>query len=382
MTIKTLQQGIAVIQQGNKTEGARLLKIALKSNEIQGSIRATALLWLAETVDNTQTKLDYYNQALAADPNNEHAKSRIAQLLYADLPPTPPAPQGYGSPAPEIMPQQPSPQRFEAQTVDYNNLSTSQPTHVDYQVAGVLDGPNGVATAFFITRSGILATTRFAVSGLSTVMLSLSDGNRIQANVVRSYAEFDLAFLHANVNINQLLPVSQAQKLADNTPITGVSFTGHTMKGVRRPTKSIVKNDWFPTTISTLVDVGGNPVFDQNNAVIGMLTNNANRSSPYVYGLYIHKIYQLVEQYAQEIRNQPQTTYCPGCGNRSQAGGHGGFYCEHCGSTLPQAQNEARYPNPRLAGLYGENMSRPCPRCGSSAGFYKGACLRCGYQGR
>ncbi|GAB4308087.1 MAG: hypothetical protein Kow00117_01360 [Phototrophicales bacterium] len=380
MSLKTLQQGIELIRQGHKTEGARLLKIALRSEEIQGEIRATAYLWLAETVDETSRKLEYYNLAISADPNNEHAKKRISELMAKNLPPIPPPQQA----PPEIpVPPTATPTTYTAQSaVDYNNLHTGQEIHVNHQIVGIMNGPNGIATAFFISRNGILATTRFAVGGLTSVMLSLSDGNRIQADVVRSYPEFDLAFLHANVNIAQLLPVSPKRQLESQESLTAVSFTGHTMKGVLRPTKSLIKDGWFPTTISTLVDVGGNPVFDRNNNLVGMLTNNANRSSPYVYGLSIHKIYHLVEQYAQEMRNAPQTSYCPGCGCRSKAGGYGGFYCEHCGATLPEAQDIQRSFDPKLAGLYGENMSRPCPRCHTSIGFYKGTCLRCGYQAR
>ncbi|NWG18157.1 MAG: hypothetical protein HXY41_16155, partial [Chloroflexi bacterium] len=51
-------------------EGARLLRIALRDTSVTGGIRAVACLWLAETVSDPQSKRAYYDEALAADPDN------------------------------------------------------------------------------------------------------------------------------------------------------------------------------------------------------------------------------------------------------------------------------------------------------------------------
>jgi len=91
MPFRSLEQGINLIQQGNHEEGARLVRIALKSEQIQGEMRATAFLWLAETVQSRDEKLSMYQQALNIDPENEYARQRIAQLYASDLPPSSPA---------------------------------------------------------------------------------------------------------------------------------------------------------------------------------------------------------------------------------------------------------------------------------------------------
>jgi hypothetical protein len=361
-----MEQGIAAIQQGNLDEGSRLLKIALKSNELQGAVRATALLWLAETVSDRQQKIAYYNQALSADPTNDHARQRVAQLLAADLPGAPPQPQTTSgqqfAPQPQQRGFQLNPNAF-------------------YRTVGVYDGPNGAGTGFFLTREGLIATSRFVVGGVERVRVETERGQFIDGQVVRSFPPFDLAFIHTGLTINQMLPAANNPDIPDNTPLRAMTHSGSLMQGERRATKSSIRPEWFPTTIAEVADAGGNPIFDDRNMLVGMLTRNANRSSPYVFGLHISVIYRQVDLYVQEIAmHGDNLAYCPACGRRSRTLAAGGFYCETCGHLLPAAQDMRRYPQPQMAALYGENIHRPCPNCESRVGFFDNHCLRCGHE--
>ena len=156
-------------------------------------------------------------------------------------------------------------------------------------------------------------------------------------------------------------------------------IVGNLCLGQKRATRSRVSAEWFPTTIAQVIDAGGNPVFDNQNTLVGMLTRNANRTSAYVFGLSIDTIYRHAEQFRQEAQNQQATAYCTHCGNLSRAGGAGGYYCEICGGILPAAENVARYELPHLAQYYNENAHRACGNCGARVGYYDGLCLRCGH---
>ncbi|HRF93724.1 MAG TPA: hypothetical protein PLZ51_00955, partial [Aggregatilineales bacterium] len=90
MSLQNIHKGIEAIRQGQPDEGARFLRIALKDETLSGQYRATALLWLAETTDNNQSKLNYYQEALKVDPNNADVQVRIDRLMAVNLPPTPP----------------------------------------------------------------------------------------------------------------------------------------------------------------------------------------------------------------------------------------------------------------------------------------------------
>lgn len=368
MPFRSLEQGVSAIQQGQFAEGARLIRIALKSTEIQGELRATGFLWLAETVADTQQKLDYYTKAVEADPNNREAQRRIAQLMAADLP----------SSSSGTGPGQSSGMRRGSPPTSYPGMRPlTRPGDVPHVVT-ILDGPNGVGTGFFVTQTGLLATTRFVVGGQENLRLQIDPEQSVVGQVVRSFPTLDLALIHTGLTNVALPSVVGGASLPENIPLIVRFGDGHQLTGKRRQTRSRVPPEWFPTTIDLHHDAGGSPVFDNRNQLVGMLTRNANRTSDYVFGLHIEVVFRCIEHYQQEIGTSHASEYCPVCGNLSQARGAGGFYCESCGATLPHSLEIARRPVPQMTSLYGENQVHPCPTCRSQVGYYDNKCLRCG----
>jgi len=405
MPFRSLEQGINLIQQGNHEEGARLVRIALKSEQIQGEMRATAFLWLAETVQSRDEKLSMYQQALNIDPENEYARQRIAQLYASDLPPSspasnPPAAQSsqQQSPAPPagmpgempgmnqqgFTPQQAptaQPAQYQPHTTEANTAQTQHTVPQFYRTVGILNGPNGQGTGFFVTQEGLVATTRYIVGGMEALTIELEPGRHIKGQVVRSFPEIDLALVHTGVAVSQLFPAQAAETLVDNAQITAIAHPGRILSGQRRATRSEISSDWFPTTIGQMVDAGGNPVFDERNMLVGMLTKNANRTSPYVYGLNVNTIYRSVEHYVREVQSTgTNQIYCSGCGNLSRAGGAGGYYCETCGAVFPRFLDTTRQQMPQMQAYYADSRHRPCSNCGAREGYHNTLCLRCGYQ--
>ena len=362
MPFQTLERGVAAIQQGQLDEGARLIQTALQSDQIQGVLRATAYLWLAETLSNPQDKLNCYNQALAADPANEATQQRIALLMAAGLP---------GAISAQTAPPSHSP-------------STTPPSGVPgvatgaiYRTVGILGGPNDAGTAFFVTADGLLATTRFVVGGAEQVRCELESGRTVAGQVVRAYPALDLALIHTGLTVNPSRFPEVVGLLAD-VPLLAYVHNGQSITGAVRDTKSQIRAGWFPTTIEVLVDAGGNPVYDERDQLVGMLTHNSSRASGYFFGLRVDTIYRAVESYKRETSAGRARVYCPGCGSLSPMGG---FYCETCGAILPGTVDKARRPQPHLAARYGET-ARPCPnpQCKSRAGAYNNRCLRCGAE--
>jgi hypothetical protein len=149
----------------------------------------------------------------------------------------------------------------------------------------------------------------------------------------------------------------------------------------RRESRGELPSQWFPTLLNRLQDAGGDPVFDPQNALVGMMTRNSSRSTGYFYGLHISAIYQCVQLFLQEAQQLAgQGIYCTSCGCSSRAGAFKAYYCETCGAVLPPALEIRRRPLDNVGALYGENMHRPCPNpnCRATVGSYNGVCLRCG----
>lgn len=388
MNVENIYKGIEAIQQGNISEGARFLRIALRDETIRGQLRATALLWLAETTDNHQSKLNYYQEALTADPNNMDVQVRIDRLMAVNLPPTPALnipPQPEAMPIrPAHMPTAPPPQP-ESTPIPTPPPSvmptTTQPitrANALYRTVGIRGVRNGRGTGFFINREGIIVTTRYVVSGEQTVRVQLDDNQDFDAQVIRAYPEYDIVFIQTGLTIQHLLqPVSSAH-LPENSALIAHSHYGKSVTGKRRPTKNELKPFWIPTTIEKLPDAGGLPLFNDANQLVGMLTKNTSRTTAYCFGVHIHHIFWLWERTQSEL-NAPNTVYCGRCGSRSHAPMlKGGFYCETCGSVLPHAEDIRCYPTPDMAWHYGENTTEACEYCQSRVGFYLDTCLRCG----
>lgn len=401
MSFSSVQQAINAIQAGNIDEGARLLKLALRDSGLQGTDRAIACVWLAEITADPQEKLRLYDAAVVADPNNQDVRQkRQAFVTSRFMPPTSTPttstssqpivtqpPTGF-PPASSSLPGTSTPYRPLTQsTGTFPAVNPGQvppaapvrPTIGIYQTAAIIGGPNGTATGFLVSRDGFLATTRYAVGGIDQITVDFRTGQALPGYVARAYPEFDLVFIYVQLNVGELTAISPMPSIPADAPLLVVSYRGDTIRCSRRNTKRVLSSYWFPTTLQApqLPDSGGSPVLNDRNQLVGMITRNTSSTSSYVYGLHIHLIHTLLDQFRQELTGG-RRAYCRSCGHNSQALHAGAYYCERCGGLHPQAENIARYQNAQMQGFYNLNTTPPCPSCGARVGFHKNACLRCG----
>lgn len=366
MSLRMLEAGIQAVQSGNKTEGARLLRIALKSGELTGELSAIAYLWLAETTEDRQQKRQYYTQAVDADPASIDAKQRLANLLAQQLPPVSP------TTTPNTMPEfQNAPPQRTGQTGPLGGGQQPVANHI----VSVIGGPNGPGTAFFVAQEGILVTTRFVVGGLERVMLELARGQQVFAQVVRCFPEMDLAFLRAEAHVDRLLAITPNPRVSDDAGLIVIASNGQQIRARQRPSKRVMAPYWFTTDVLKLPDAGGAAVFDEQHYLVGMMTKNYSKASAYLFGVHISAIRRALDMLLHEITTGERRAYCPHCGSQSRATAAGYFYCEVCGGVAPQARTFNRYPQ---GDPFAEISPMVCTNCGAQVGYYKGRCLRCG----
>ncbi|MBZ0301482.1 MAG: serine protease, partial [Anaerolineae bacterium] len=251
----------------------------------------------------------------------------------------------------------------------------------DYAIIGVLDGPNGPGSGFFLTTEGIVVTTRYVVGARESMTVEMEAGNRQIAQVVRSFPDLDVALLKTDQAVRTLLPLAVGDPLAENTGIVIVPYQLDRVYGRRRETGRSLAPHLFPTDIVQVPDAGGEPVFNERQMVVGMMTRNISSSSAYVYGVHIAAVQRCLDVYHYELRSVQNRVYCSSCGYASAAATVGGYYCETCGTVMPHARDQVRAQTPNMASFYGENTNAPCTQCGARAGFYDGLCLRCGRAG-
>ncbi len=391
---RSLDQAIEAIQQGSMAEGERLLSIALRDDTLTPALKAAAYIWLAETRDANAYKVRCYEQALAADPSSEHAAARLAQLQQPPLPPLPSlpddsqampasstlpaAPNSATSPPPPTVPPPGSIPNHNAPTITDHHAQNAARQVVHARLVGLVDGPNGLGTGFFINTNGLLVTTRTVVGSSQRVTGALDMGLKLEGRVLRSFTQFDLALVQFDIQLSGLMPFAAVNGVTPNTPLTVLSFNQQVVQGFCRDTQRELPPEWIPTTIRQLADAGGGPVLDPRQQVVGMLTRNATRTSADVFALRIGTVLSLTEAYMREVKADPNRSYCGQCGQLSRAQAMGAFYCEYCGSVLPHAWNVQRFPRQENEMLYTDVYQPPCSTCGHRAGRHQGRCLRCG----
>ncbi|GAB1422588.1 hypothetical protein MASR2M15_28250 [Anaerolineales bacterium] len=353
MNHQTVEQAIQSIKNGNIEEGSRLLKIVIKDPETPNHLRAIGLVHLATTKPDRNFQIRCYEQALESDPTNTIARERLDQFLKVSVPKT-------------MENRKPN-----GQVIQLNNAP---------HVLGLVDAINGKGSAILIDKEGIVCTCYQLIKNMETVTVSLDDGRSLKGKIIRSFPYLDLAFIRIPLSVNQLWPSLPKQVMRPNTDIGVYPFMQEAENTRVRATQNLTQDYWFPTQIVEGKHLQGAAVF-ANQVLVGMMTGNASRASHYFYGLYIWQIYYLLEQYKQELAQLPDNAiYCVACGNNCRSVSYGGYYCEHCGTTLSIAEDVVRNQRPELAYLYGENTYAPCPQCGSTAGEYAGLCLRCGAE--
>lgn len=358
MSLKALELGISALQRGQTEEGTRLIRIALKGGDLTGEMRAIAYLWMAEAQADPSQRRAMYSAAVQADPANQDARQRLNAVLTQELPPAPVLSGMSGTAA--------SPASTPASTPSRVNVAD--------HVARIIGGPNGPGTGVFVSES-LVATTRFVIGENERVTVEVHPTRQLPALVVRAFSELDLALIRVDHRPMGSLPITPYPRVPDDAPLTAVSFSGEMVTARQRPTNRVMEPHWIPTTITQVSDAGGDPLFDAQTYLVGILTKNTSRASAHFYGLHISAIRRAVQTYLGEASER--RVYCVSCGSASRAGGMGYYYCETCGGVLPFAQAMSRYPLPQAEPFYGSGGVR-CTRCGASAGFYAGHCLRCG----
>ena len=354
-----LLRAIEHMKSGELQSAVALLRAAVDDPDLDGHGRAVAYIWLAETNDDIAFKINCLRQALRHEPGNPQVQEQLDQLSA----------------------------RQNTRDLDASAL-TSSPSRIRMAraslVLGIDGGVNGSGSGVFVNREGLVATTANVVGGALEVVVAFGSSGAVPGQVLRRYPESDLALIQTPVALGSLDALENTPVAIEDEAVTAMAYNGAKIRGVAQDGGDGARRGWLRTSILIAMspDSGGNPLYDGRGHVLGLLTRNADHDTGGAWAVSLQHILTLAAQTAQEYRYLPNSATCGSCGCRAQAGRYGGRYCETCGARLPSASvSELDPPNyERLAQIYGNNQSRPCPRCESQAGYYAGRCLRCSHD--
>lgn len=344
-----LRQAIERMQSGEIETATEQLNRLLADDELDAAGRAAAHVWLAEASDDAGFKLRCLQSALACTPDN----AQIQQGLRALLAERPPAPSLPSAPRLPGFP----------------------------RVLGIDGGVNGPASAVFVAKSGILATTSYALGGAQDLTVSLADGRTLRAELLRRFPGLDLALAEAPLRLDGKIAIAPASALAAGQACVALGFDGSRLQATLTELEVGGAGHWLATSLplAKLPDAGGNPLYDDRGQLLGIMTRNT-ADGGMALALKISSILALAEQAQRDKQMQPGACCCPACGGLARAPIYGGRSCESCGADLPVHENLPAPQIDSLQQLYGEAASQPCSQCGARVGFHGGRCLRCGQR--
>ncbi|MEO0562542.1 MAG: serine protease, partial [Chloroflexota bacterium] len=351
--LQAIENGIAALQAGDLRRGEAMLRQGLASPSVPGDVAAVGYMWLATTSPSINFQIQCYEAATAADPRNAEAQNRLTALIEQqraeqrrstqDIP-IPPSPTDTGT-LRRRMPTPPASTPGSTARAQSVGGERNIPRLWEFGIHG---GPNGVGSAFLVVRDGLLATARYVVGNATEVTVETRGGQRVQGEVVRSYPEYDLAFIRTDQSVPYLRDITPSSVVAPETGLVADDYTENTVTGKCRSTRRKITPGWFPTTFPDSLprSFNGAPLIDDKDDLVGMLTRNADRNSGNLYGLHMTTIRRKIEEYYAEMQTDPDRMYCGTCGSLSAAAADGLPYCETCGGVFPHARSMRRRPHP------------------------------------
>ncbi len=353
-----LRQAIQMMQNGQAEAAANQLNRLANSPALDAQARAAAYVWLAESREDRDFKVRCLERALEHEPENAQIRQGLQQLRAAPSQPSHLPVMRKGAESARQLPQTP-------------------------RVVGIDGGANGPASAAFIAGDGLLATTSYAVGSALRVALHISGEQEASGAVVRRYPQRDLALIATPLSLARKPTIAPPSLAAEILTITAYCATGTRLRGQLSRADRGRSTPWLATNIHPiqLPDAGGNPLYDAQGQLIGLLTRNSDRSGA-ALAIKISHVQALADGLRRERQLLPHAGYCPACGSLTQAGRYGGRSCETCGAALAADSRGASAEPDReaLRQLYGESEAQPCIHCRAQVGQYEGRCLRCGQR--
>ena len=348
-----LRRAIQMMQTGQAEAAVSQLNQLASNPALDAKTRAAAYVWLAESRADREFKLRCLQRALELEPENAQIRQGLQQL----------------NAAPSHLP------AMRQGRASATRIEQTPP------VVGIDGGANGPASAAFIAADGLLATTSYAVGGARRVAVQIAGEQQINGAVVRRYPQHDLALISTSIQLARKPAMAPPAAAANGLTFSAYSATGTRLRGNADQADRALPAPWLATNIHPIQipDAGGNPLYDGQGQLVGLLTRNCDRSGA-ALAIKVAQILALAAAYRRERKLLPNARYCCACGALTQAGRHGGGACETCGAALPA---EGRRPSSApdrdaLRQLYGEDVAQPCIHCGATAGAYAERCLRCG----
>ena len=177
---------------------------------------------------------------------------------------------------------------------------------------------SGHGSGFFISSSGLLLTNRHVVSGNKTVEVSLFDGSKYTARVLKKDRMADIALLKVDIYSNTISPLplcfAQYPSVGEDVVAIGnpLSFNLTVTRGIVSGIRQTENQSLIQTDAPINPGNSGGPLLNQYGEVVGII--NAKRSGLGIEGLgFAVPIIEALNNFGLQIEAVSQASNT--CGN-------------------------------------------------------------------
>jgi serine protease Do len=144
----------------------------------------------------------------------------------------------------------------------------------------LLSRPDGQGTGFFITESGVIATNAHVARGEQTLVAMLTTGQQVEAKVIYTDPEMDIALVKVDGNGFQHLPLADLTTVREGQTVIAIGNPGGGMpfsvtKGIVSAvgrTADTSHGTWIQTDAAINPGNSGGPLLNDYGEVVGINT--------------------------------------------------------------------------------------------------------------
>jgi len=159
-------------------------------------------------------------------------------------------------------------------------LQGIQPDIIDYAKLATVTvlTESGHASGFFISTEGHIITNAHAVADMNFVDVRLANGIRLQANVLHSNTEYDVAIIEVNGSGFRALPLFDQGTVRTGQEVYAIgtpafeSLAQSVTKGIISGTRVVATKEYIQTDVKVNPGNSGGPLVDSSGRVLGIIT--------------------------------------------------------------------------------------------------------------
>ncbi|MBK8555425.1 MAG: trypsin-like peptidase domain-containing protein [Lewinellaceae bacterium] len=197
--------------------------------------------------------------------------------------------------------------------------------------------PNSTGTGFYLRDRGLIVTNFHVVEGNRAVIIEGGNLPKQLVSVLYADRKYDLAFLAASGDLEQLPTVQLApegKQIKERDPVTamghpfGLKFS--VKSGIVSNTREMMNNIPY-LHIDAALNPGnsGGPLVDNDGEVVGVNTFIIRDGDNIGFSLPVHFLRQSLEDFSR--MGSKNTSRCLGCANVVSEKEVDGTFCSHCG---------------------------------------------------